>query len=61
MPVALQKGHEFWLKATSNGMDFSSYQSSETVKKTIDLYLERLNEYVNSKSLKSEKKRKSSC
>ena len=47
MPVALQKGHEFWLKATSNGMDFSSYQSSETVKKTIDLYLERLNEYVN--------------
>jgi hypothetical protein len=49
LPAALQKGNEFVTKATSNGTNWNSYQNSEAIKKTIDLYLERLNEHLNTK------------
>ncbi len=45
LPTALQKGHEFVDKATSNGKSWDVYTASDTVKKTIDLYLQKLNEY----------------
>jgi len=46
LPLPLQKGNEFVEKATSMGQDWSTYESSETVKKTIDIYLSKLNEIV---------------
>lgn len=47
LPEAFKKGHEFLVKATNNGESWASYQSSDTVKKTIDIYLAKLNEFVN--------------
>lgn len=46
-PDALKKGHEFVTKATSNGSSWMSYHSSEPIKKTVDMYLGKLNEFVN--------------
>lgn len=54
-PDALKKGHEFVQKATNNGSSWVSYHSSEAIKKTVDIYLSKLNEFVNSSS-KAEKK-----
>ncbi|MFT3843672.1 MAG: hypothetical protein QM725_01365 [Lacibacter sp.] len=54
-PEALRKGHSFLLKATNNGSSWTSYQSSEAIKKTIDLYLSKLNEYVNNTSKATKK------
>lgn len=42
MPEALRKGHEFVKKVTSNGAHWDNYHASETIKKTIDTYLEKL-------------------
>ena len=61
LPDAFKKGHEFLVKATNNGESWTSYQSSDAVKKTIDIYLAKLNEFVNNsnqaekKQLKKEK------
>lgn len=55
LPDAFKKGHEFLVKATNNGESWTSYQSSDTVKKTIDIYLAKLNEFVNN-SNQAEKK-----
>jgi len=57
LPEAFKKGHEFLVKATNNGESWSSYQSSDTVKKTIDIYLVKLNEFVNANK-KAEKKQR---
>lgn len=46
LPEALRKGHEFVLKASSNGTDWNAYQSSDGIKKTVDLFLVKLNELV---------------
>lgn len=54
-PEVLRKGHEFVMKATQNGASWVSYHSSEPIKKTVDIYLSKLNEYVNS-SAKAERK-----
>ena len=54
-PTALQKGNEFIIKATSNGKSWDVYTSSDAIKNTIDLYLQKLNEFVNG-SNKAEKK-----
>ena len=59
MPDTLKKGHEFVVKATGNGGNWDSYQSSDTIKKTIDIYLSKLNEFVNN-DMKSEKKERTS-
>ncbi len=55
LPEALKKGHEFVLKATSNGSSWVSYHSSEPIKKTVDMYLSKLNEFVNSTTKASKK------
>jgi hypothetical protein len=55
LPDAFKKGHEFLVKATNNGESWTSYQSSDTVKKTIDIYLAKLNEFINN-SKQAEKK-----
>src|SRR5258706_11117084 len=57
LPDAFKKGHEFLAKATNNGEDWTSYQSSDTVKKTIDIYLAKLNEFVNANK-KAERKQR---
>lgn len=54
LPEALRKGHEFILKGSKNGASWTFYSSSPTIKKTVDIYLERLNEFV-SKSSKPDK------
>jgi len=46
MPTPLQKGHEFLMKATSNGTDWNTYNNSTPVRKTIQLYFERLNDFL---------------
>ncbi len=46
LPEALQKGNEFVMKATSNGTDWNAYQNSDTIKKTIDLFIVKLNDEV---------------
>ena len=58
LPDAFKKGHEFLVKATNNGESWTSYESSDTVKKTIDIYLAKLNEFINANK-KAEKKQKS--
>jgi len=58
LPDAFRKGHEFLVKATDNGNSWASYQSSDTIKKTIDIYLARLNELVNSNKEAEHKQRK---
>jgi hypothetical protein len=46
MPMPLQKGHEFLMKATSNGTDWNTYHNSTAIRKTIQLYFERLNDFL---------------
>ena len=46
MPMPLQKGHEFLMKATSNGVDWNTYNNSTAIRKTIQLYFERLSEHL---------------
>lgn len=45
-PDALKKGHEFVLKATNNGSSWTSYHASDAIKKTVDIYLSKLSEFV---------------
>jgi len=46
MPMPLQKGHEFLMKATADGTDWNTYHNSTAIRKTIQLYFERLAEFV---------------
>ncbi|MGC4036092.1 MAG: hypothetical protein QM764_09025 [Chitinophagaceae bacterium] len=58
LPDAFKKGHEFLVKATNNGESWLSYQSSDAVKKTIDIYLAKLNEFINNTKQAEKKERK---
>lgn len=55
LPDALKKGHELVVKATNDGASWTSYHSSETIQKTIDIYLAKLNEFTGN-SNKAERK-----
>lgn len=46
LPAALRNGHEFLLNATENGQDWDAYNGDEQIKKTIDLYISKLNEFI---------------
>lgn len=46
LPEALKKGNEFVVKATNNGSSWASYHSSDAIKKAVDIYLSKLNEFV---------------
>lgn len=60
-PMPLQKGHEFLMKASSNATDWNTYHNSTAIRKTIQLYFERLTEYLktNAKAAKQQMERKS--
>jgi hypothetical protein len=45
LPEPLRKGHDLVVKSTANGTNWNNYQASEGIKKVIDLYLQKLNEY----------------
>lgn len=46
MPEAIRKGHEFVKKVTGNGAHWDNYHASETIKKTIDTYFEKLSTHL---------------
>ncbi|MCF8451794.1 MAG: DNA repair protein RadA [Pedobacter sp.] len=46
LPEALRKGHDFVTKVTSNGTNWTNYHSSETIKKTINTYFDKLADFV---------------
>ncbi len=46
LPDALKKGHEYVNKATSNGESWEAYHGSEAIKKVIDMYFSKLNEFT---------------
>ncbi|RYZ29793.1 MAG: AAA family ATPase [Chitinophagaceae bacterium] len=46
MPMPLQKGHEFLMKATVEATDWNTYHNSTAIRKTIQLYFERLAEFL---------------
>lgn len=47
MPMPLQKGHEFLMKATANATDWNTYHKSSAIRKTIQTYFDRLTEFIN--------------
>ncbi|MDZ7648417.1 MAG: hypothetical protein U5K54_15215 [Cytophagales bacterium] len=46
LPETLKKGHDLVVKSTSNGANWATYQSSEGIKKVIDLYFQKLSDYA---------------
>src|SRR5687767_319834 len=57
-PEAIQKGHEFVLKITSNGANWDNYHASNAIKKTVDIYLAKLNALVSASKNTSKHERK---
>ncbi len=53
LPEVLRKGHEFVRKVTDNGAHWDNYHSSQTIKKTIDAYFQKLDEFIG-KSIKAD-------
>ena len=49
LPLTLWKGKEFVDKVTENGKSWDKYHESDTIKKTIDLFLEKLNAFFDKK------------
>lgn len=58
LPEAFRKGHDFLERATDRGNNWTSYQSSDAIKKTIDIYLAKLNEFVSNAKKAAGKERK---
>src|SRR5436190_4426722 len=58
LPDALQKGHEFILKGSQSGSSWAFYSSSPTIKKTVDIYLSKLNDFVDNSSKADRKQKK---
>jgi hypothetical protein len=62
LPETLKKGHELVVKSTANGTSWTTYQGSESIRKVIDLYFQKLGEFASSlkpKQSKSEHEPKS--
>lgn len=53
LPETLKKGHDLVMKSTSNGTNWGNYHNSENIKKVIDLYFQKLNEFAGTRSGKS--------
>jgi len=49
LPLTLWKGHQFVDKVTQNGASWDAYHSSESIKKTVDLFIDKLNEFLSKK------------
>lgn len=58
MPMPLQKGHEFLMKATANATDWQNYHNSTAIRKTIQLYFERLAEFLQPNNKADRKQRR---
>ncbi len=58
LPETLHKSHDFLLKTTSNGSSLDLYDKNETIRKTINIYLTKLNEFIGSKGQESITKQK---
>lgn len=54
LPAPLQKGHEFVNKVTQNGSDWNNYHSSDTIKKVVDDYFQKLSSHLPAKETKKE-------
>lgn len=50
-PETLRKSHDFVVKTTGNGSQWNTYHSNATIKKVIDLYFIKLNDYLESNKI----------
>lgn len=48
LPDTLRKSHDFVVKSTANGNNWDTYQNNETIRKVVNLYFEKLNQYLKS-------------
>lgn len=48
LPDTLRKSHEFVVKSTANGSSWDTYHNNETIRKVVNLYFEKLNQYLKS-------------
>lgn len=46
LPEAIRKGHDFVKKITNNGSNWDTYHSSDAIKKTVDIYFEKLASFI---------------
>ena len=46
LPDTLRKSHEFVVKSTNNGNSWDTFQNNDTIRKVINLYFEKLNQYL---------------
>jgi hypothetical protein len=46
LPEPLQKGHEFVLKSTENGKNWSAYSNNENIRRVIDAYFSKMDQYL---------------
>ncbi|MCZ8216745.1 MAG: hypothetical protein O9262_10925, partial [Cyclobacteriaceae bacterium] len=46
LPDTLLKSHEFVVKSTNNGSSWDTYQNNDTIRKVINLYFDKLNQYL---------------
>lgn len=58
LPETLKKGHDLVVKSTSNGTNWGTYHNSENIRKVIDLYFQKLNEYAGTVKPKSNSQEK---
>jgi len=56
LPETLKKGHDLVVKSTANGTSWTNYQNSESIRKVINLYFQKLNDYVSTVAPKVETK-----
>ena len=56
LPETLKKGHDLVVKSTANGTNWNNYQTSENIQKVINLYFQKLNDYVSTLNPKKESK-----
>lgn len=50
LPDTLRKSHEFVVKSTNNGSSWDTYQNNDTIRKVINLYFDKLNQYLGTSS-----------
>lgn len=53
LPETLKKGHDLVVKSTANGTNWANYQNSENIRKVIDLYFQKLNDYLSTQEKKA--------
>jgi hypothetical protein len=53
MPAAIKEGHEFIRELTAGANDWSAYHADATIKETVDIYLQKLNDIQKKGSEKS--------